>query len=259
MSSKREVTVKIIGAGGIGSWLSQGVARLLSYRAETGSALVLMDGDTYESKNAERQYFTSLGNKAEVLARDLSSTFTDIYVIPWPSWVVHDEFASQVEEEEGAGTKMGVSEVMEENDYIFAVVDNMAARALICDQALKMDNIDVFIGGNDEAYFGTVYHYQRRDGLDVTAHPSHFHSEYIDPQDRNPGELSCEERAAIEGGTQTLATNMAVAAWLLKKANEVIIEENNDATASEIQFDLLVGRAMPYQRVVSPSFTSAGV
>ena len=117
------------------------------------------------------------------------------------------------------------------------------------DAASHIDNIDVFTGGNDDALFGSIYHYQRRDGVDITEHPVVYHPEYENPPDKNPGELSCQERAEIDGGTQLLATNMAVASIILGRINHVIVE-GKDPEVTEIYFDLGLGMAQPYDRRV---------
>ena len=95
--------------------------------------------------------------------------------------------------------------------------------------------------------FGSIYHYQRRNGEDVTEHPVNFHPEYENPPDKNPGELSCQERSEIEGGTQLLATNMAVASFLLGRVQKTIVNSESP-TEAEIYFDLGVGKAEPYDR-----------
>jgi molybdopterin/thiamine biosynthesis adenylyltransferase len=145
------------------------------------------------------------------------------------------------EDDEGVANITAES-LLQEGDYVFCVVDNYAARKLVFDAAAKLNNIDVFTGGNDEALYGSVYHYHRRDGRDITSHPGVYHDEFVNPDDKNPGELSCQERAELDGGTQLLAVNMAVASALLAKAAHVIFgTEDQKAKAienAEIFFDL---------------------
>jgi molybdopterin/thiamine biosynthesis adenylyltransferase len=165
--------------------------------------------------------------------------------IPVPKWVVDDNFGGVTDDQDSP--KIKASALITENDVVFAVVDNFAARKIIFDAAQNLDNVDIFTGGNDDALFGSVYHYQRRDGHDVTDHPVHTHSEYENPPDKNPGELSCQDRAKIEGGTQLLATNMAVAAFLLGRVQKTIVSNQNPDEA-EIYFDLGIGKSEPYDR-----------
>lgn len=236
--------VVLVGAGGIGTWLAEGVVRMLDWKYP-GSALIIVDGDNYEEKNLERQSFTKMGNKASVKALELSEKFMNTLVIPIPKWVVSDNHRETDED----SNKIKASELITEGDIVLAVVDNFAARKILFDAASSIDNIDVFTGGNDENLFGSVYHYRRRNGVDITSHPVETHPEYHNPPDRNPGEMSCQERAEIEGGTQLLATNMAVAAFLLGRIQHTIVSEQNPEQ-SEIYFDLGLGMAQPFNRMV---------
>jgi len=236
----------VVGAGGIGTWLCAGLIRLLEWKYP-GSGLIIVDGDNYEEKNKERQEFTKLGNKAVVKAQELTLQFPNTTIIPVPKWVVGEDFSGVADEE---SPKIKATDLVKENDVVFAVVDNFAARAILFDAARKLDNVDVFTGGNDDELFGSIYHYQKRDGVEITAHPEEFHPEYVNPPDKNPGELSCQERSEIEGGTQLLATNMAVASFILGRVHKTIVNtQSPDET--EIFFDLGLGKAEPYNRTHS--------
>lgn len=236
----------LVGAGGIGTWLAAGLVRLLEWKFP-GSALIIVDGDTYEEKNKERQDFTKLGNKAVVKATELVPQFPKTTIIPVAKWVVADDYSGVTDEE---SPKITASQLIREDDVVFAVVDNFAARKIIFDAAAKLNNIDVFTGGNDDDLFGSIYHYQKRDGYEVTVHPAEFHPEYHNPPDKNPGELSCQERSEISGGTQLLATNMAVSAYILGRVQKTIVS-NQSPEETEIFFDLGLGKSEPYNRTTS--------
>jgi len=241
METKRVV---LVGAGGIGTWLAPGVVRLLEWKYP-GSAFIIVDGDNFEQKNLERQSFIQMGNKASVKALELSSQFTNTLVIPVPKWVVSDDHP----ETDDNSNKIKASQLLVEGDIVLAVVDNFSARKILFDAASKLDNVDVLTGGNDDALYGSIYHYRRRNGIDITSHPVETHPEYQNPPDRNPGEMSCQERAEIEGGTQILATNMAVASYILGRIQHTIVFDQNPEQ-SEIYFDLGLGMAQPYNRMV---------
>jgi len=234
----------LVGAGGIGTWLAPGLVRLLEWKYP-GSGLIIVDGDSYEEKNRERQEFTKLGNKAVVKANELIPQFPNTTIIPVPKWVVSDDFTGVTDED---SPKITASQLIRENDVVFAVVDNFAARKILFDAASQLHNIDVFTGGNDDDLFGSIYHYQKRDGVEITAHPAEFHPEYHNPPDKNPGELSCQDRAKIEGGTQLLATNMAVSAYILGRVQKTIVSQEKPEE-TEIFFDLGVGKSEPYNRM----------
>lgn len=251
MNEKRVI---IVGAGGIGSLLSRSVAMTLEWRLP-GSALIIVDGDNYEAKNKQRQFFNGVGNKAEVLASELVPQFDKTFIIPMPYWVVDKVGENEKEDKELDGSpaagKIAASDLVVEGDVIFAVVDNFKARKQLIDAASQLNDVDVFLGGNDERYFGSTYHYAKRDGVELVDHPAVWHEEYVDPPDRNPGELSCQERAELDGGTQLLATNMAVTAALLARFNMVIIEGMDPASNSEYFFDLEAGLAQSFDRSVN--------
>jgi tRNA A37 threonylcarbamoyladenosine dehydratase len=172
--------VILVGDGGIGTWLAEGVARMLEWKFP-GSALILVDGDNYEAKNMERQSFTKMGNKASVKALELTQSFTNTVFIPIPKWVVDDNFNGVTDDD---SPKIKASDLIVDGDIVLAVVDNFAARKILFDAASKLNNVDVFTGGNDDELFGSIYHYQRRDGQDITEHPVVFHPEYQSPPDK---------------------------------------------------------------------------
>lgn len=259
MTTRDPFRAVVIGAGGVGTWLCHGLARQLEFSAP-GSGLIIVDGDAFEAKNLERQAFTGQGNKASVLANDLDKQFPRTIIIPMPSWVVDKVDAGEAKEEQDDGsvvTKIAASDLLCDGDVVYAVVDNDACRKTLIEAASKLDNVDIFTAGNDEEYFGSVYHYRRRDGRDVTINPLENHPEYENPSDRNPGDLSCQERAEIEGGTQLVATNMTVAAYLLGRTHKVIIADQ-DVTESEIFFDIGVGLAQSNDRSIN-TMVSQGV
>jgi len=238
----------LIGAGGVGTWLAAGLVRLLEWKFP-GSALIIVDGDNYEEKNKERQEFVKIGNKAVIKAHELTPHFQKTTIIPIPKWVVSNDFKGVSTEAEDS-PKIKASDLICEKDVVFAVVDNFAARKIIFDAASKLNNVDVFTGGNDDALFGSIYHYQKRDGLEITEHPSVFHPEYENAPDKNPGELSCQQRSELQGGTQLLATNMAVAAFILGRVQKTIVLDQSPEE-TEIYFDLGLGKSEPYNRTVS--------
>lgn len=242
----------VVGAGGIGGPLANILVRQLNYEAP-GSALIIVDGDNYEEKNKQRQDFSYWGNKAESVARRLAPEFLDTIIIGVPAWVIADPDEASAydpssetgsEDDEPVAKKVAAIDLLQEDSAVFAVVDNFKARKDIFEAASKFSNIDVFTGGNDDMYFGTFIHYQRRDGVDITPNPATYErfEEFNNPEDRNPGELSCQERAEIQGGTQVMATNMLVASVLGIRSHAVIFN-NADPAPSLIYMQLDQGMA----------------
>ena len=66
--------IKIIGMGGIGTCLFPEFYRYLEF-LEDDFEITLIDGDIYEEKNKERQFFSRLGPKAEVSAEMYTPEF----------------------------------------------------------------------------------------------------------------------------------------------------------------------------------------
>lgn len=248
----------VIGAGGIGSSLARYLTMMLEFKVP-GSGLLIVDGDVFESKNRERQVFGAFGNKAEIVAAEIVPTITKTAVIPLAKWIVEEVPKT---DEEGDAGKITAEELLREGDVVFPVVDNFKARKLIFDAASNLDNIDVISAGNDDQLYCSLYHYQRRDGVDITMHPRHRHPEYDNPPDRNPGELSCQERAKIDGGTQLLAANIAAVALILGKVQTAIFDRVDYAEGverpDEIFFDLGLGMASPFDRSAEPILSKQG-
>ena len=270
MEEAKEYNVILIGCGGVGIKLAKDVARMLEFQAPY-STLTLVDGDFYEPKNKNRQEFEKLGNKASVLASTLAEEFEDTFVIDKASWVVgeyppKDESQKEVEEtddqvedkndeeddEKPEATLITAEYLLFEDAIVFCVVDNNAARKVVFEAAEKLNNIDVLTGGNDDELFGSVYHYRRRDGQDMITHPFEVQPEIANPEDKNPGDLSCEERAKLEGGQQTVAANSAVAAYLAGKMSLIVGEAEADddklLETAQIFFDLKQGLALAHDQ-----------
>jgi molybdopterin/thiamine biosynthesis adenylyltransferase len=189
----------------------------------------LIDGDSFERSNAARQAFTRLGNKAEVKARELAQEFENLSLRAAPEFV----------------TPENVSRLLKEGDIIFLMVDNHASRKLVSGHAATLADVTLISGGNDFSD-GNVQVYLRRDGRDLTPSLSRYHPEIAQPQDRNPGELSCEELMA-QGAPQLLFTNLMVASMMLN-AFYAFTQERLDY--SEVYLDILENLTRPVSRPV---------
>lgn len=240
--------IVIVGVGGVGGWLAMSMAAVVAYTDTIeDKTMYLIDGDDFEPKNLNRQHFMGAGNKALVRANEITQIYPQVDIVPIPAWIVAEEREKEKAEEGTDIRYISAKKLVEDGDVIFPVVDNFACRALICEAAKAVDNVDIFLSGNDDDAYLTVYHYQRRNGEDVTANPVDFKPELADPPDRNPGELSCEERAKIDGGTQLIATNGVVAFWTLYRFIDTVVRGNEDV-AAEISADLKHGVAAPMDR-----------
>lgn len=103
--------VYVIGCGGVGSWLAEALSRL-----GNPSSIILVDGDTLEEKNLDRQLFSQsdIGkNKAMALSAKLKTQFSD-------QWYHEHNFQH------------------EPTDWLFGCVDNNPGRDMVlraCDNS----------------------------------------------------------------------------------------------------------------------------
>ncbi len=196
MSSKKRLNVKVIGLGGLGSWLVAPLCHFLTY-AYPGSHVTFIDGDAYEDKNRDRQVFSKFGNKAEITLERMRELYPKILFGARATYV-HDE---------------NVVTLIRDGDIVMLGVDNHATRRLISDRCVELDNI-VLISGGNEYTNGTVQLHIRRDGEDATLPiANEFHPEIEFPEDRNPHEQGCEE--LVDAEPQLIITNNLVAARML--------------------------------------------
>ena len=193
----------VIGVGGIGSWLVRLLAPFLSY-AEPGATIFLVDGDSFEEANRSRMAFRLPGPKAVVLAEELAELYGDrIHLVPIPRFI----------------SGRNARDLITEGDVVFAQPDNHATRRVVERRCMRLANVALFSGGNDDAAdesggsFGNVQAYIRKDGRNVTNPISTFHPEIARPADRVPNAPGCA--AATASNPQILFTNAAVASALL--------------------------------------------
>lgn len=223
--------VKIIGLGGIGSYLAEPLCRYLNYLSKLPNAesyeVTLIDGDKYESKNQDRQIFDRFENKAEVTAEMLRKKFIKIHFRHKGEYIIPDNVVSLVREK----------------DLIFLCVDNHKTRKLVSDRCKELDDVTLISGGNEKTD-GNVIYYRRQDGEDVTRSPCDLHGQIMNPTDKNPGEggerQGCEEIALED--PQLLITNFAAASHML---NVFYASTQDRAKFEQVFFDILSQRSRP--------------
>jgi len=214
----KEMKVRIIGLGGIGSILSEKVCRFVDHLRDIQTEITLVDGDSYELKNTERQEFSQLGNKADVKERELSIKFEHVTINSVPCFVDENIIPS----------------IIKENDIVLLGVDNHKTRMLVSNYCKELQNVTLVSGGN-EYTDGNVQIYVRKEGKDLTPDLCAYHPEIQNPLDKTPDELSCEELSKSE--PQLLFTNMGVATIMCWALYNVAIKENYKF--SEVYFDIL--------------------
>lgn len=227
------MNIKLIGLGGIGSNLLPPLCRILASEKSPGSpVLTLIDGDAYEGKNADRQAFDDVGNKAEVSRAGMKALFPELEMHARPSYV-SDENAFIM---------------INDGDVVLMGVDNHATRSLVSRRCSELLNVTLISGGN-ELTDGNVQVHVRVDGADKTPPITYLHPEIAHPVDRNPADMSCEELAML-GSTQLLVTNIMAAALMLSAFRMVLeYREGRGALSySEAYFDIQTGNVRSFLR-----------
>ena len=203
-TKKPPLKIKVIGTGGIGLCLLPVLCRYLNFSGEKHPSveISLIDGDTFEERNRERQAFDQVGPKATVTAIEYRDKFPRLTFWDNPVYVADNN----------------VIQLIRENDIVLLCVDNHKTRKLISERAEELKNVTVISGGNDWTD-GNVLAHIRRDDKNLTPPlASKFHPEILNPTDKNPADVEqkaegCNELAVSE--PQLLITNNAIAATML--------------------------------------------
>lgn len=184
-----------IGLGGIGSWLVEPVCRYFTGVCHT---VTLVDGDSIENRNLERQAF-SAGEISSFKAHSLLARMRTIF--PGRAFSALPVYV-------GRGN---VSSVILNGDAVFVSPDNHEARRVVAAEAKQKDSIAVFTAGN-ELYDGSVHVYLKTSGIEMSRDFMQRHPEAIDPLDNVRDGCG----AAIDrGAVQLIAVNFLMAALVM--------------------------------------------
>jgi len=198
------INIKIIGLGGIGSWLVLFITKYARFTMLQNKkiTITLIDGDSYDSLNRPRQHFKNLGNKARITMLELKDEY-DKYVPPGYT-LENFELASRAD----YVSKDNVELLISDGDVVFMGVDNHKTRSLVSKYCQKLNNIILISGGNDITV-GNVQIYYKKNGEEITSDLCAYHPEIENPRDKAPYELSCDEMT--ESAPQLIFTNAMVA------------------------------------------------
>jgi molybdopterin/thiamine biosynthesis adenylyltransferase len=214
----REMRIVIVGLGGVGSILCERLARFISYASDIDAELCLVDGDTYEPKNYERQEFSQVGKKAEIKAADLEDQYPDAKLEYYSAFI----------------NSANIADAIKNGDVVFLCVDNHKTRMIVSNYCRNLNDVTLISGGN-EFTDGNVQIYVRKGGKDLTPDLCAYHPEIADPKDKLPEEMSCEELAKSD--PQLYFTNLFVATLMCGAFYNVVV--NNQIGASEVYFDMI--------------------
>jgi hypothetical protein len=229
--------VKIIGLGGVGGIVARyGAVFLASLNRDL--RLVLIDGDSFEPRNAGRMLFLNHGNKAVVVQQDLLEYLADARL----AVVAIQEYV----------TAENIARLIQEDDTVVLAVDNHATRKLVSDFCTReRRNVCLISGGNDgvgrdadgheqRGTYGNCQIYVRREGCDATPSLTHLHPEIAEPQDHLPTDQDCIELAVSV--PQILFANLTAATAIL---NTLWLHLCGALHYGEICFDVAEGLMRP--------------
>jgi molybdopterin/thiamine biosynthesis adenylyltransferase len=224
--------IKVIGLGGVGGIVLQYLTVFLK-SLDRPVRLVLIDGDRFEVANSRRMVFQTIGNKAEVKAKEIVAWLgpCEVSVVAVPQFV----------------TTENIAKLILPADHVFLCVDNHPTRKLVSEHCGRLSSVALFSGGNEgvdppreRGTYGNVQVYLRRDGRDLTVPLTRFHPEIANPTGKAPGEASCAELAVST--PQILFTNLAVASAML---NAFFAYTCGRLTYQEVKLDVLEARMLP--------------
>lgn len=226
--------VKIIGAGGIGGCLIPVLCRVLNFGSAQYSFsqvdVGIIDGDSYEERNKDRQGFVERGNKAEITVNDLEKIFPNLFLTAYPLYIDEDN----------------ATLLIEDGDVVFLGVDNHKTRRLVSHHCEEVDNVVLISGGNDYTD-GNVQVFIRKDGQNITPpiHVVHKGIENPPEDDLHPNEEEEDRSGCLEeaqAAPQLLIANNMAAALMLNAFHNWIDKpesfENPVLGYDEVCFDL---------------------
>lgn len=236
----------MVGAGGTGSHLlAPLVTYLRAFHTDGEWNLHVVDGDSVEAKNLERQQFLPgqvTMNKAEAAVQQIAD----------PNLKAYAEYLSD----------QNIERFLQDGDVVFICADNFTVRKRIEDKALALPNVTVINGGN-EATDGSVQLWVRENGANITPRIGYLHPEIAIALGADRAALSCQQIAALPGGQQTLIANLQSATWMLTalwrfhQGHHKPAGDPNPKTWTELQFDALAGKVEHIDQRLSSHWSTA--
>lgn len=209
-------------------------------------SLIVVDGDKFEEKNVDRQDMKPIDEgsfKAEIMARRIEES------VPFLSVRAITRYVSERTRNEWA---IPVREVIPDGPLVVSCVDNHAARLMLSQHVQTLDNAILISCGNQRST-GDVYRFVRMDGSNITRPIERVHPEIGRGYQRNPADMSCEERAALSGGEQTLAANVMAASLAIVAISQLLPLQGKERSEirevcknTEVMFDNHRCSVVPY-------------
>ena len=212
--------ILIVGVGGIGSNLFQKLARY----APLNYHICLIDGDTVEPKNIERQCFTQADigkNKAECLSHKANNQIGQRFSY-YPYYLDTNPVGeNQLHKVIGQDSNESRHYSEIRNLIIFGCVDNHPTRKMLEFFAAHSNADRVFYvdGANDEYTGDVVSILKSNDGIKGSFRSSYDYNVMVDKS--NDPNNSCQNEL-LDGNIQTLIANDKVAVIMLEVFNNFL-------------------------------------
>lgn len=214
--------VFLIGVGGTGSHLVDPLVRLLTHHPQGTPNITIVDGDSYEEKNENRQVFDSSltgENKAVATAKRLGQSVRAVDV-----YIDYEKFRTLLDKTVAADTPF----------LVISAVDNHATRhALI--SALDDGGYEnfTFISPGNSYSAGQVVVYAKENLQPMTTHPFSKYEEMRVPRDKIPerGEGCAYQVASTP---QLITANASAALGVLWTVSAML---DNTGWYEELHFD----------------------
>ena len=205
------------------------MARYLQFQSERNVRLTLIDGDTYEPRNRERQSFQALGNKAIVKADELRQEFHGLSMHAEPRYL----------------DGKNVIEFIREGDIVFSCVDSkfIRTRKYISDRALELDDVLIISGGNELTHGNVRFHWRKAKKNLTLPLANKYHPEVENPRGVDEPMPGCGVRVKSE--PQIVIMNNLVASIMLS-GFYAFLEAKLDY--DEVYMDMLTGNVRTVRR-----------
>jgi len=227
--------IKFIGLGGIGTILGNTLFQFLNFYMGDLSEDVLkvmgnpnryseiqttlIDGDTYEPRNRERQVFSVVGPKCEVKEKDFREEYDRI------SFTSINQYVNE----------QNVSQLIQSGDIVLLCVDNHETRKIVGNYCQTLNDIRLYAGGN-AFHTSSVQAYWRENGKDIKPNICKYHPEIAKGDDFHPEGMGCEDLHSTDPQLIFANASAAKSMWELFYA-EIILGMNTEI--SDIYGDIV--------------------
>ena len=238
-----------IGLGGICEGYLPHVLLLHATGIVRFSRILLVDGDSFEERNRNRQFFNEPRGKAEERCTTWGALYPEVPLRYLSRYV----------------DQRNVAEIVVDDSIVLLSPDNHPTRKIVSDHAEILDNILLITGSNDaineqrglDGTDGQVIVHWRTDGQNRTAPMTWHHEEIARPDGRLPAELSCGEMAQVY--PQLLSTNLLVGHGMVQMLMRYVLISLRTAVAIvELGVNSREGTMVPYgihERPLVPNVT----